>query len=120
MQTVFLRTSSRQKGEIEMQIEALIVLGIIGAILGLLLGIADKYLQVQVDERLTKLNEMLPKFNCGACGYPGCNGFAEGILSGEVKSLKQCKPMKPVVRLEIKQYLENTPGLDGEVVKVEV
>ncbi len=103
-----------------MQIEALIVLGIIGAVLGLLLGIADKYLQVQVDERLTKLGEMLPKFNCGACGYPGCSGFAEGILSGEVKSLKQCKPMKPVLRMEIKEYLESTPGLDGETIKIEV
>ena len=47
-----------------MQIEALIALGIIGAILGLLLGIADKYLQVKEDERLTKLNDMMPKFFC--------------------------------------------------------
>ena len=102
-----------------MQFEALLVLGIIGAVLGLLLGIADKYLQVQVDERLTKLNEMLPKFNCGACGYPGCNGFAEGLLGKEVTSLKQCKPMKPAVRTEIKEFLENSPGLDGEVIKIE-
>lgn len=98
---------------------AMVILGIIGAVLGLLLGIADKYLQVKVDERLTKLNEMLPKFNCGACGYPGCSGFAEGILNGEIKSLKQCRPMKPAVREEIKEYLENTPGNDGEVVKVD-
>ena len=72
-----------------MQISALIALGLIGAILGLLLGIADKYLQVKVDERLTKVNEMLPNFNCGACGYPGCSGFADGVLNGEIKSLKQ-------------------------------
>ena len=69
-----------------MQISALIALGLIGAILGLLLGIADKYLQVKVDERLTKVNEMLPNFNCGACGYPGCSGFADGVLNGEIKS----------------------------------
>lgn len=101
-------------------VEALIVLGLIGAILGILLGIADIYLQVKEDERLTQLNEMLPKFNCGACGFPGCSGFADAILSGEVKNLKQCKPMKPVVREEIKEYLENTPGLDGSTIKVEI
>lgn len=103
-----------------MQIEALIALGIIGAILGLLLGIADKYLQVKEDERLAKLNDMMPKFNCGACGYPGCNGFAEGILTGDVKTLKQCKPMKPEIRLEIKEYLENAPSPQGIIIKVEI
>ncbi len=102
-----------------MQIEALIALGIIGAVLGLLLGIADKYLQVKEDDRLVKLNEMLPKFNCGACGYPGCSGFAEGILSGEIKTLKQCKPMKPAVREEIKEYLASTPSPEGTVINVE-
>ena len=102
-----------------MQISALIALGLIGAILGLLLGIADKYLQVKVDERLTKVNEMLPNFNCGTCGYPGCSGFAEGVLNGEIKSLKQCKPMKPDAREKIKEYLETTPGADGSTIKVE-
>ena len=106
--------------DIIMQIEALIALGIIGAILGLLLGIADKYLQVKEDERLTKLNDMMPKFNCGACGYPGCSGFAEGILTGDVKTLKQCKPMKPEIRIEIKEYLENSPSPQGTIIKVEV
>ena len=102
-----------------MQISALVALGLIGAILGLLLGIADKYLQVKVDERLTKVNEMLPNFKCGACGYPGCSGFAEGVLNGEIKSLKQCKPMKPDAREKIKEYLETTPGADGSTIKVE-
>lgn len=98
---------------------ALVVLGLIGAVLGFLLGIADKYLQVKVDERIVNLNEMLPKFNCGACGYAGCNGFAEGIINGEISSLKQCKPMKPAVREEIKKYLEDTPAPDGTVIKIE-
>mgnify|MGYP003585935749 FL=1 len=103
-----------------MQIEALVVLGIIGAILGLLLGIADKYLQVQEDGRIVKVTEMLPMFNCGACGYPGCNGFANAIVSGEVEILSLCKPIKSAAKMEIKEYLQHTPGPDGKIINVEI
>lgn len=103
-----------------MQIEALIVLGVIGSILGLLLGIADKYLQVPEDERVIKVTEMLPMFNCGACGYPGCSGFANAIISKEVDILSLCKPIKNTAKMEIKEYLQHTPGPNGEFVNVEV
>ncbi len=103
-----------------MQIESLLVLGIIGAILGFLLGIADKYLQVKEDDRLEKLNKMLPGFNCGACGYPGCSGFANAIIAREVDILGMCKPLKPTAKMEIKEYLQTTPDPDGNIINVEV
>ena len=28
--------------------------------------------------------QMLPGTNCGACGYPGCLGLSEAIVSGDV------------------------------------
>lgn len=86
-------------------IEAIIVLGCIGAILGFLLGVADKYLQVKEDKRYERLMELLPQFNCGACGYPGCSGFANALLDGEVNRVSLCKPSKPEVRKQIKEYL---------------
>ena len=85
----------------------------------MIVGFAEIKLLFKEDERLIQLNEMLPKFNCGACGYPGCSGFAEGILNGEITELKQCKPMKPAVREEIKEYLANTPSPEGTVINVE-
>ena len=91
---------------------------VIGAILGLVLAVADKYLSVKEDERVTTVTGMLPGYNCGACGYAGCSGLANGLVTGEVSTVGSCRPCKPDQRAKIKEYLETTPGPDGNVVKV--
>ncbi|MGM0607621.1 MAG: RnfABCDGE type electron transport complex subunit B [Candidatus Muiribacteriota bacterium] len=64
---------------------AIIGLGSLGLIFGLLLGIASKLFHVEVDERIEKIDEILPGSNCGACGYAGCIGLAEAIVKGKVE-----------------------------------
>ncbi|QVK21325.1 electron transporter RnfB [Mycoplasmatota bacterium] len=99
--------------------EAFIILGAIGLVLGLGLAIASEKFYVEEDLRLEKINQLLPGVNCGACGYPGCGGFAEGIISGEVKALSNCKPGSKGTGLEeIKKYLAETPGPEGDIIKV--
>ncbi|MEN8905818.1 MAG: RnfABCDGE type electron transport complex subunit B [Clostridiales bacterium] len=63
----------------EIGISALI-LGILGALFGLGLSIASKVFKVEVDKRVEKIREVLPGANCGACGFAGCDAFAEGIV----------------------------------------
>ena len=99
---------------------ACITLLVIGAILGLVLAVADKYLSVKEDERVTTVTGMLPGYNCGACGYAGCSGLANGLVTGEVSNVGNCRPCKPDQRAKIKEYLETTPGPDGNVVKVSI
>ena len=41
-------------------VAAIVMMLVLGAVLGLGLGIADKYLKVEVDERVEKVTEMLP------------------------------------------------------------
>ena len=41
-------------------------------VLGLGLGVADKYLKVEADVRVEKVTSLLPGYNCGGCGFPGC------------------------------------------------
>ena len=97
----------------------LIAIGIslaISAILGLLLAIANKYLAVKEDPRIAEVTKMLPGANCGGCGFAGCSGMAESIVSGENKNLSNCKPSKPEARQQIKDYLANTPGPDGNTI----
>lgn len=96
------------------------VVFVIAALMGLLLAVADKFLYVAVDERITKVTEMLPNANCGGCGYPGCAGLAEALVEGKVKKVSTCRPSKPEARQAIKDYLASTPGPDGNIVNVDL
>ena len=84
----------------------------IGLVLGAVLGVADKFLKVAMDERLETLIKLLPGFNCGACGNPGCAGHAATILAGTGK-IRGCKPMKDEQEKVIREYLAKAPDKDG-------
>lgn len=72
----------------------------IGVICAALLCIASKLMYVQTDERITELLEILPGANCGACGYPGCTGYASALLGGGVKG-NLCTPGGPAAAEKI-------------------
>ncbi len=97
---------------------ALITLSIMGLVLGLGLAYAAEILKVEVDERVEAVTNFLPGLNCGACGYPGCAGFAEGILDGDVEKLSDCKPGKDLNYDPIIEYLKEHPSSDGKEIKI--
>lgn len=65
---------------------AVIVLGVMGLLFGIILSIASKIFAVQVDPKIVQVRAALPGANCGACGYPGCDGLAEAIASGKASN----------------------------------
>ena len=96
----------------------LILLGI-GLLLGLGLAIAAKVLHVKEDERIDEVARRLPNYNCGSCGYPGCKGLAEAIVTGKESNLKKCKPGKEDANFKpIIEYLDEHPNEDGSKVNV--
>lgn len=64
---------------------AVLVLGVAALILGLMLSYASKVFAVEQDEKEVALREALPGANCGACGYAGCDGYAEALSKGEAE-----------------------------------
>jgi len=68
-----------------------IIVATIGLIAGLGLALASKFMAVPTDEKQEKIRECLPGANCGACGYSGCDGYAEAIANGEAEPNK-CAP----------------------------
>lgn len=70
---------------------AILSLGCIGMVAAVALGIAAKKFAVEVDPRELAALEVLPGANCGACGFPGCAGYAKALVSGSV-DLNQCPP----------------------------
>ncbi len=61
-----------------------IMLGIFGLVFGIGLAVAAKVFEVEVDERVPLVREALPGANCGGCGLPGCDAFANAVVNGEV------------------------------------
>jgi len=62
-------------------ISAILVVGIVGLAFGALLAFAAVIFKVEVDERIEKIEEVLPGANCGACGYAGCSGYAAAVVN---------------------------------------
>jgi len=62
---------------------AVLSLGGIGLVAATALGIAAKKFAVEVDPRELEILDVLPGANCGACGYPGCAGFAKAVAEGK-------------------------------------
>lgn len=70
---------------------AILSLGCIGMIAAIALGFAAKKFAVEVDPRELAAMEVLPGANCGACGFPGCAGYAKALVAGSI-DLNQCPP----------------------------
>lgn len=61
------------------------VFGALGLVFGALLALAARVFEVKVDPKITEVRAALPGANCGACGFPGCDGLAVAIAKGQSK-----------------------------------
>ena len=72
-------------------LESILSLGGIGLTAAVALGLAAKKFAVEVDPRELAVLEVLPGANCGACGFPGCSGFAKALVEGSANP-SACTP----------------------------
>jgi electron transport complex protein RnfB len=68
-----------------MTIISILILGGLGMLMATILFFAHKKLKVEVDEKIVLIYQILPQANCGACGYAGCENYAEAIVKGEAE-----------------------------------
>ena len=102
-------------------LRAVLILAVLGLLFGLGLAIAAKVFYVEVDTRIEDITAILPNANCGACGFPGCAGFAEAIVECKAENLSQCKPGAKSGKPEIiRKYLDEHPNPDGSVNPIKV
>ncbi len=85
-------------------IKAVLLMLVLGGLIGLGLGFASDKLHVEEDHRVEDVLAMLPGYNCGGCGNPGCAGMAQALVDGTCK-IEQCRPCKADVKESIRQYL---------------
>lgn len=79
---------------------------------GLILAVASVLLAVPRDEKAEALRELLPGANCGACGYSGCDGYAQA-MAHEGAKVGLCSPGGEAVAAATAALL----GVSGQVEK---
>ncbi|MDA3939854.1 MAG: RnfABCDGE type electron transport complex subunit B [Spirochaetia bacterium] len=98
---------------------AFISVTLMGGILGIGLAIAARILAVKKDERVANVEAILPGVNCGACGFPGCAGYADGIVN-EDADITLCSPGGPEVLAKITELMGKEAGSVGEKMVAQV
>ena len=58
----------------------ILILAGLGLLAGLILAVASVLMAVPRDEKVEALRDLLPGANCGACGYSGCDGYANAMV----------------------------------------
>jgi Na+-translocating ferredoxin:NAD+ oxidoreductase RNF subunit RnfB len=56
---------------------------LLALVLGFALGFFREFFAVEQDPLAGLVREALPGANCGACGFPGCDGYAAAVVSGK-------------------------------------
>ncbi|NLY70706.1 MAG: RnfABCDGE type electron transport complex subunit B [Clostridiales bacterium] len=90
-----------------------ILVAIIGLIAGVILTVAAKFMAVETDETAALILEILPGANCGACGFAGCEDYANALAADrENTKANLCTPGGNQVVKDISEIL----GLEVEEV----
>ena len=69
---------------------AVVAIGVLALIFGLVLGYASIRFKVEGDPLVEQIDAVLPQTQCGQCGYPGCKPYAEAIAEGD--DINKCPP----------------------------
>ncbi|MGX8794608.1 RnfABCDGE type electron transport complex subunit B [Fusibacter sp. JL298sf-3] len=107
-------------------LKAALSLSGLGLVFGAGLALASQKFAVEVDPRVSAVREAVPGANCGACGFPGCDGFSVAVVDGrapvngcpvggaectakiaEIMGLSAEAGVKKVARVKCEGHLDN-------------
>ena len=77
----------------------LVFVGILFAV-GLCLSLMSSVGASKKNSVQKRLEQALPGMNCGQCGYPGCQAYAEALLAGKTTP-DQCHPGGPEIAADL-------------------
>lgn len=82
---------------------AFLFLGGLGIVFGISLAFAAQKFAVRVDPKVERVMDVLPGANCGACGFGGCQGYAEAVATNPDIAPNLCAPGKASVANAVAQ-----------------
>ena len=93
-------------------IVSILALGFIALVASSVLYVCSRKFAVKTDSRVGLVNELLPKANCGGCGFAGCQALAEAMVRAVDKGEKDI-PQCPVGGAEVMKQCAAVLGIDG-------
>ena len=83
---------------------------VIGLVFGFALAAAALRFQVPVDPLVERAREVLPSANCGACGFAGCQAYAEAVVERPDVAPNLCAPGRAPVAQQLAQLTRKELG----------
>ncbi len=97
---------------------AILAMTLLGAALGVVLGVAAQRFAVESNPLQETILQLLPGSQCGQCGYPGCSAAAEAVANGSAP-VTLCPPGGRALAEQLAGMMGVSIDL-GEVVEQEV
>lgn len=85
-------------------ISATVVMLCLSLLMGILIAVLSRYFEAVKDPRQDKVLALLPAYNCGNCGFPGCAQYAAAVVAGKAPANK-CSPGGIEVASKIRSVL---------------
>ena len=89
-------------------IAAVLVLGGLTAMIGVVLSLGAARLPADRDTLAARIDALLPQTQCAQCGFPGCRPYAEAIAAGNA-AINQCAPGGDLTIRAIAELLGQQP-----------
>ena len=87
-------------------------------LIGVALGWFEKKFKVERDPKIDEVRAALPGANCGGCGFPGCDGYAEAAATGRA-STNKCTAGGASTAEAVSKIMGVSAGTLEEAVKAE-
>ena len=88
----------------------LAVFTLLGLVFGFALAAAAAKFQVPVNPLVERVRDRLPAANCGACGFAGCQAYAEAVVERGDVSPNLCLPGRAAVAGAVAELTGKQPG----------
>ncbi len=98
---------------------ALVALGILAGVFGLLLGWGAIRFKVEGNPIADHIDSLLPQTQCGQCEFSGCHPYAEALAKEETE-INRCVPGGEATMLAIADLLDLEPVPVGEAAEQSV
>lgn len=89
-----------------------------GVIMGTALAFLAIKFKVEVDPMLAAAKEALPGANCGACGFAGCESYADALVENPDVPTNKCTPGGPAVAQKLAEITGKAMGEMGDMVSI--